>query len=83
MEELKKLNVSDPKEAVEKKIDRVELLIMNLHIFKVKIDTQQQAIDDMHTKLKDFDEKLDDLHNHTGYSLSKTKEAWDLMAQNG
>ncbi|KRT80924.1 hypothetical protein AMK59_5060, partial [Oryctes borbonicus] len=83
LEELKKLNVSGPKVAVEDKIDRVQLLIMNLHLFKVKIDDQDNVVKGLYDKLKDFDGKLDDLYNHTGYSISKVDEAEDLIALNG
>ncbi|KAK9737561.1 Laminin Domain I [Popillia japonica] len=83
LDELKKLNVTGPREAVDKKIDDVELLIFRLHVFKVKIDEQEGTISGLRGKLKDFDEKLDDLYNHTGYSLSKVAETNDLIAQNG
>lgn len=83
LEELKKLDVTEPRDAVEDKIDRVELLIMNLHVFKVKIDGQEETINGLNDKLKDFDEKLDDLYNHTGYSMSKTNEAGNLILKNG
>lgn len=68
---------------MDKKIDDVELLIFRLHVFKVKIDEQEGTISGLRGKLKDFDEKLDDLYNHTGYSLSKVAETNDLIAQNG
>jgi len=50
--------------------------------FSVPVHNQNKAFEDLRAKIQNFDDKLDDLHNHTRSAISKASDAQALNFAN-
>ncbi|CAG9821860.1 unnamed protein product [Phaedon cochleariae] len=62
---------------------RVEEILRNVTEYKVPVENLQSEVEKVENDLKDFNKKLDDLYNHTQFSLNMAKEAENIISKSG
>nr|CAI5850401.1 unnamed protein product [Callosobruchus analis] len=64
-------------------LERVEDVLRNVTEYKLPVEELQEKVDEIKGNLLDIDEKLDDLFNHSQYSLNMAREAENIIAKSG
>lgn len=80
---IKNYNLTGREEEANKELNKINEILKNVVDYKYPVDNLQGQVDVIKEALKDFNEKLDDLYNHTQFSLNMAKEAENIVARIG
>lgn len=80
---IKSYNLTDREGEADKELNKINEILKNVVDYKYPVDNLQGQVDVIKEALKDFNEKLDDLYNHTQFSLNMAKEAETIVARIG
>lgn len=83
LDAIKSHDLSGREEKANKQLEKVEELLKNVTNYKMPVQNLQKEVDGLKKNLKNFNDKLDDLYNHTQYSLNTAKEAENIIAKSG
>lgn len=83
LDAIKAHNLTGREDKANKQLEKVEELLKNVTDYKLPVQNLQKEVDNLKNNLKDFNSKLDDLFNHTQYSLNTAKEAENIIAKSG
>ncbi|KAF7271317.1 hypothetical protein GWI33_015789 [Rhynchophorus ferrugineus] len=83
LNKIKEYNITDREQEAAKQLKIVDELLNNVTEYKVPVEKLEQEIVAIKGSIKEFNDKLDDLYNHTQYSLSTAKEAEHIISKNG
>lgn len=83
LDAIKSHDLTGREEKANKQLVKVEELLKNVTNYKMPVQNLQKEVDGLKKNLKDFNDKLDDLYNHTQYSLNTAKEAENIIAKSG
>lgn len=83
LDSIKSYNLTGREEEADKELNKINEILKNVVNYKYPVENLQGQVDVIKEALKDFNEKLDDLFNHTQYSLNMAKEAENIVARIG
>ncbi|XP_066250557.1 laminin subunit alpha isoform X1 [Euwallacea similis] len=80
---IKDYNLTEHEKLAEQQLKKVEELQKNVTEYKLPVDRLGEDIEDIKGGIKQFNDKLDDLYNHTQYSLSTANDAMKIISRSG
>lgn len=83
LDEIKIFNLNSREDAAKSELDKVNQLFDDIEEMKLPVSDVDGELNNLKNNLTDFQRRIDDLYNHTQYSLNKAIEAEDLLAKNG
>lgn len=83
LETIKIYNLTGREKDAEKQLKKVNELLKNVTEYKQPVDKLEKEIEEIKAGVKEFNDKLDDLYNHTQYSLNTANDAKKLINKSG
>lgn len=83
LDAMKIYNLTGRENDAKKQLNRVEEVLKNVTDYKLPVQNLQKQVDKIKEDLKMFNDKLNDLDNHTQYSLNMANEAENIIAKSG
>lgn len=83
LDQIKLYDFEDNENAANSELEKVKELLDDIHEMKLPVTDVDDELSTSKANLKDFQRRIDDLYNHTQYSLNKAQEAEDLLSKNG
>ncbi|XP_030765960.1 laminin subunit alpha [Sitophilus oryzae] len=83
LEDMKIYNLTGREQEANKQLEKVNELLNNVTQYKIPVENLEKEVEAIKGNIKGFNDKLDDLYNHTQYSLNTAKEAENIIARNG
>ncbi|XP_057663543.1 laminin subunit alpha [Diorhabda carinulata] len=80
---MKTYNLTQPNAIANNSLKKVVDLLKNVTEFKIPVENLKEQVDEVEDNLKNFNKKLDNLYNHTQFSLNMAKEAEDIIGKIG
>ncbi|VEN47917.1 unnamed protein product [Callosobruchus maculatus] len=83
LNQIKGFDLSGREADADKTLEKVEDVLRNVTEYKLPVEELQEKVDEIKGNLLDIDDKLDDLFNHSQYSLNMAREAENIIAKSG
>lgn len=83
LEAMKIYNLTNRNEMANKERDKVTKLLNDIRNFSAPVQNVDQELNKLRSNLTDFQNRIDDLFNHTQYSLNKAMEAEKIIQSSG
>lgn len=83
LEAMKIYNLTNRNDMANKERDKVTKLLNDIRNFTVPVKNVDQQLNKLRSNLTDFQNRIDDLFNHTQYSLNKAMEAEKIIQSSG
>ncbi|XP_060535680.1 laminin subunit alpha [Cylas formicarius] len=83
LDAIKQYNLTEQETNTNKQLGKVKELLKNVTEYQIPVDDLQKQVEEIKGDIKEFNEKLDDLYNHTQYSLNMAGEAQNIFSRNG
>lgn len=83
LDQIKVYNLTGRELDASKQLSKAIDLLRSLHDFKKPVDGVDNEFNDLKKRLKQFNDNIDDLYNHTQYSSNKAAEANNFITRNG
>lgn len=83
LNDIKRYNFTEREIEATRELRKVNELLKNVTDIKQPVDRQQQEVEYVKNNLTEFNDRLDDLFNHTQYSLNVAHEAQNIMEKSG
>lgn len=80
---MKTYNLTGREKDTNKTLMKVEDILKNVTTYKLPVDDLQHQVDGIKDDLKKFNDKLEDLYNHTQYALNTANEAENIIDKSG
>lgn len=74
--------VGDLAEEAETRLERSNELLNETKVFTAPVSNMTDALNAVRSRIQTFNERLDDLNNHSGSARAKAMEAGALNAKN-
>lgn len=82
LQEIQQRDFSSRKGEAEAELDKANALLLKMDSFSIPVHIQNKAFEDLRAKIQTFDEKLDNLRNHTENAVGKADDAQALNDAN-
>lgn len=83
LEAMKIYNLTERDQDADKQLDTVNELLQSVKEYKVPVDDLEAEVKGIKDGIKEFNDKLDDLYNHTQYSLNTANDASKIINRSG
>ncbi|CAG9771124.1 unnamed protein product [Ceutorhynchus assimilis] len=83
LEAMKIYNLTERQQDAENQLNKVDELMKNVTEYKLPVDNLELEIGEIKSGIKEFNDKLDDLYNHTRHSLTSAEEAEKITNRMG
>ncbi|KAL1517260.1 hypothetical protein ABEB36_001047 [Hypothenemus hampei] len=83
LDAIKIYNLTQREQDAIKQLEKVEQLLDNVKEYKIPVENLETEVSAIKDGIKEFNEKLDDLYNHTQYSLSTAEDAKKILNGEG
>ena len=81
-QEIQQQDFSARRAEAEAELNKANALLFKMDDFSVPVRNQSKAFEALRAKIQDFDDKLNDLHNHTVNAVNKASDAQALNDAN-
>lgn len=83
LEAMKIYNLTNRNDMAHRERDKVTKLLNDIRNFSIPVQNVDQELNKLRSNLTDFQNRIDDLFNHTQYSLNKAIEAEKIVQGSG
>lgn len=80
---IKIYNLTEREREAGKQLAKVNELLKNVTDYKVPVNNLEMEIEEITSGIKEFNDKLVDLYNHTQYSLNTANDAKKIISRSG
>ncbi|ERL89440.1 hypothetical protein D910_06807 [Dendroctonus ponderosae] len=80
---IKIYNLTEREREAGRQLAKVNELLKNVTDYKVPVNNLETEIEEINGGIKDFNDKLVDLYNHTQYSLNTANDAKKIISRSG